>query len=78
MNTKQVAVVTTEVGRTCVPCEVHGKTEETVERWAYNTTLHNQMTALTGMNNASAHHEPGVLLVIINSSLDPEICTTGN
>jgi len=36
------------------------------------------MTALTGMNNVSAHHEPGVSLVIINSSLDPDICTTGN
>jgi len=30
MNTKQVAVVTVEVGRTWVPCEVRAETEGTV------------------------------------------------
>jgi hypothetical protein len=56
-------MVTIDVGRTCVPCDVHAETEETVEQSAYNTTLHNQMVAPTGMNNVSAHHKPGVSTV---------------
>jgi len=47
-------MVTEEVGRICVPCEVNVETEETVEHRACNTTSHNQMTALTGMNNVPA------------------------